>query len=500
MDETGAGSRAIPDQQPALATPPAPPGDSDEPLVTSIGPLEPPSSRRPRWRAPSVGAFVSSFHPRAVPPMLRANYARELVSWAFLPVMLGVIEGGTVSIVVKKHFADAPGVLPAELNLAVAAVTAAPSMANITSFLWAGLAHGRAKVPFIGALQVATAGMVLLLAFAPRDVLGLAMFTSLVILARVFWTGVITIRTGVWRANYPHADRARIAGNMATVQSIILAATGFVVGRALDFSSTSFVVIFPVAAAVGLVGNAVYRRVRLRGQRRLARAERDGRRQDRPSINPMSVIRVLREDHAYRRFMTWMFVFGLGNLMISAPLAIILEDRLGVSYLEGILVTTVVPLVVMPLVIPMWARLLGRRHVVEFRAIHGWSFVLASALFFVAATFESFWLFLLASLLLGIGFAGGVLAWNLGHHDFAPAHRDGQYMGVHVTLTGIRGILAPFLAVGLYQWLDRHGLAPGIFVICFATNLVGLLGFVEMSAERRRAAASSPLVGAKAAS
>jgi hypothetical protein len=422
--------------------------------------------------------------------MLRANYARELLSWAFLPIMLGAVEGGTVSIVVKKHFAALPEVSPSELNFAVAAVTAAPAMANITSFLWAGLAHGRPKVPFIAALQIATAAMVLLLGLCPQSVVGLAAFTAATILARVFWSGVITLRTAVWRANYPHADRARIAGKMATVQSIVLAATGFAIGKALDFSPASFLFVYPAAAAFGLVGNAIYRRVRLRGQRRLARAESSGRREERPTLSPMSVVSVLREDRSYRRFMTWMFVFGLGNLMISAPLAISLEDRIGVTYLEGILVTTIIPLATMPLIIPLWARLLGRLHIIEFRAVHGWSFVLASTLLFIAAWFESFPLYCLASMFLGVGFAGGVLAWNLGHHDFAPPHRDGQYMGVHVTLTGIRGILAPFLAVGLYDWLERHDLGAGFFAVCIAANLVGLSGFISMAAERRAASAA----------
>jgi hypothetical protein len=425
--------------------------------------------------------------------MLRANYARELLSWAFLPVMLGAVEGGTVSIVVKKHFAAAEDVPTSTLNLAVAAVTAAPAMANVTSFLWAGLAHGRAKVPFIAALQVATAIAVGSLAMAPCDAAGLWFFTAAVIVARVCWTGVITIRTGVWRANYPHADRTRIAGRMATVQALVLAATGTAIGQAMDYSTSSFIVIYPAAAAIGLAGNAIYRRVRLRGQRRLARAERSGRREDRASLNPLAVLRVLREDPPFRRFMRWMFIFGLGNLMLSAPLAIVLEERLEASYIEGILVAAVIPLAMMPLIIPLWARLLGRLHVVQFRSIHGWSFVAASGAMFAADLARSFPLFCVASAFLGIGFAGGVLAWNLGHHDYAPEHRDGQYMGVHVTLTGLRGIAAPFLAVGLYGWLDSIGFGSGIFLVCLITNVVGLAGFISMARDlsRRRAAAAA---------
>ena len=437
-----------------------------------------------------LGDFAASFHPRSLPPMLRANYGRELLSWAFLPVMLGVVEGGTVSIVVKKHFAGLEGVGESPLNFAVAAVTAAPAMANIFSFAWAGLAHGRSKVPFIAGLQLATAALVMLLGFAPRSLLGLVLFTTGVILARVCWSGVVTIRTSVWRANYPHADRARIAGKMATVQAMVLAGTGFAAGWALDASPKAFVVIFPAAAVFGLVGTSIYRRVRLRGQRRLARAERNGRREERPTLNPMSVVQVLREDPAYRRYMAWMMIFGLGNLMLFAPLAISIEDRLGVSYAEGIVATAVIPLLAMPIAIPLWARLLSTRHVIEFRSLHGWSFVTASLLLFAASGAASYPLYCLATACLGVGFAGGVLAWNLGHHDFAPDHRDGHYMGVHVTLTGLRGIVAPFLAVGLYQWFTRMGIGPAFFLVCTAANLVGISGFIRMARERRRLASS----------
>ena len=104
--------------------------------------------------------FVAEFHPRSLPPMLRANYARELFSWMLLPLMLGALEGGTMAIIVKKMFAGADGVGSAELDFAVAAVSAAPNVANLTSFIWVALAHGRQKVKFISILQIVTCGCV----------------------------------------------------------------------------------------------------------------------------------------------------------------------------------------------------------------------------------------------------------------------------------------------------------------------------------------------------
>jgi MFS family permease len=139
----------------------------------------------------------------------------------------------------------------------------------------------------------------------------------------------------------------------------------------------------------------------------------------------------------------------------------------------------------MPFMIPLWARLLDRVHVVQFRAIHSWAFVLAAFLTALAVQFHSEWLLYVSAALTGMGFGGGVLAWNLGHLDFAPRGMESQYMGVHATLNGVRGILGPFLAVGLYEWLTA--IAPGrnlgaiSFWLCAVITLLGGLGFVRLA-------------------
>jgi hypothetical protein len=426
-----------------------------------------------------VGAFARSFHPAALPPLLRRTYGRELVSWAFLPLMLGAIEGGTIAIVVKKAFTDQPGVDPFWLDLATAWALAAPNVANLTSFVWSALARGRPKVPFISWMQIACCVMVAAIACFPRNGWGLIGVCIALGLARMAWTGVITVRAAVWRNNYPGANRATIAGKLATVQSLFLAAAGFMVGKAMDWSPDNYHLLFPALAVFGFIGNQIYRKVRLRRARQLQRAELDGRKKD-AGFSPMAMVTLLREDHLYAKFMWWMSVFGFGNLMLGAPMTFVVTDELQLGYTAGIMINTIVPLLVMPFAIPVWARLMDRMHIIHFRAIHGWSFVSASAAVTLASYMHSEALIYVGALLLGIGYAGGTLAWNLGHQDFASAERDADYMAVHVTLNGIRGILAPLAAWGLHQWLAPRGMAPLVLVICTIINAIGVLGFMSM--------------------
>ncbi len=446
--------------------------------------------------------MVASFHPRTLPPMLRRNYLLELWAWWFLPIMLAAVEGGAMGNIVKKAFTDVPGIPEGELNFAVGAVVAAPSIASITSFIWAWLSHAKVKVRFIVWLQIGAAVFVGLIGLAPQSRGGLWLLIILVIASRICWTGVITLRSAIWGANYPRADRARIAGKLSTIFHLVMAPVGVLIGLAMDWNESSFHWLFPLTAVLGAIGILIYRNVRLRGQKRLMRAERSIPARERPSLNPASIYRVLADDRPFRRYMACMFVFGLGNLMITAPLASVLHDVFDVDYTQGILITTVIPSVLMPVSIPFWSRLIARCHVIEFRAIHAWSFVSASLLYWMGVMLHQFeWLYAAAALT-GIANGGGFLAWNLGHHDFAPAHRDSQYMGVHVTLTGIRGIIAPIAGVGLYEWFSAMGAVGGtpaelraaaefggswVFAVTLALNLTGALGFVLLNRAARPA-------------
>lgn len=414
-----------------------------------------------------------------MPRLSRAHYRKELASSAFLPVMMAVVEGGIVSVIAKNAF---QGRVPdATLNFTVAVLAGAPAFSNITSFLWAHLANGRDKIRFLTWMHLATALLVLLIAFVPLNWGGLLVLTACVVGARMCWAGVVTIRSTIWRANYPRSARANMAGKLTMIQSLIIAAVGWGLAEAMTHDERAFRLVYPVAAVAGLIGAMIYNTLRMRGHRAMVLAERATYNGSPGGLlfSPIQLVQVLRDDRNFRHYMMCMFVFGTGNMMITAPLVIMLRDVFEMEYRGGMLISGVVPILLMPLSIPIWSRLLDNVHIIRFRAIHSWAFVsAAAAMLFATVTHQPQYLWL-SAILQGAAFGGGMLAWNLGHHDFAPAHKASQYMGVHVTLTGLRGIIAPILAVGLYQALGKisEGAGAWVFSVCLALNLTGAVGF-----------------------
>ena len=412
-------------------------------------------------------------------------FRREIVPWGLLGLALGLVEGATAAVLVKQHFSGvAP---PFAVNLAVALVSGAPAFSNVLSFVWANVAHGRARVQLIVALQAAFALLVGCVSFASRAAGGLVVTVLSVIAARALWAGILTVRAAVWSANYPRNVLARITGRLVIVNSIAVACSAALVGWALEAHAVDARWLYGGGALAGLLGAWLYRAMRVRREfRLLAEEAASGARSEPFSLRMLT--RILKDDPTYREYMLWMGVFGGGTLMLTAQLVLLFSERLRLSSGTQIGMLAVVPLITQPVFLPWWARLFDGSHIVRYRSRQGWAIVLASAA--MCAGVFSAWLPLLwlGAVLLGAAQAGANLGWNLGHNDFASIGRAQHYMGVHVTLTGLRGGVAPPIGVLAYMGLEASHPGAGEFALLLplAMTLTGALGFNRM---RRRAEA-----------
>ena len=406
-------------------------------------------------------------------------YRREIGPWALIGLTLGLVEGATIAVLVKRDFADA--VSPVVLNLCVALVSGASAMSNVISFVWANVAHGRERVRLMVQLQAVFALLVGLVSLAPRGAGGLALTVLAVLLARSVWSGVLTVRGAVWASNYPRNIIARVTGRFAIASYLGVAVAAAVVAWALENSRLDPRWIYGAGALAGLAGAWLYRETRVRRQFRLLAEEAAAG----PSgqVFSLSMLRqILAEDPSYRKYMFWMGLFGAGNLVLIAQLVVILAEQTTLSGGVQIALLSVVPMVTLPLFTPWWARLFDGTHVVAYRARQGWALVLATMIMCLA-TFTG-WLPLLwaGAIMLGAANAGANLGWNLGHNDFASIGRAQQYMGVHVTLTGVRGAIAPPLGMILYEALNafREGAGRYALLLPLALTTAGAIGFNMM--------------------
>jgi hypothetical protein len=193
--------------------------------------------------------------------------------------------------------------------------------------------------------------------------------------------------------------------------------------------------------------------------------------------------------------MTWQFFAGVSNMMGWTALSLFVIESVRGRDDEntlGMLINVVIPLAVATATVPLWSRLLDRMHIARYRIPHGLTWVFGQAACYLAAVSGSLWLLLLPAVIHGTMRGGGMIAWYLGHNDFADRRLAALYMGIHQTLTGVRGAFAPFLGVALlegwhgFRWWGGEvpgweGIGPQVFIITTLLALVAWLGFWSLS-------------------
>jgi hypothetical protein len=386
---------------------------------------------------------------------------------------------------VRSLFGSAAPSLVVDLVLAL--VSSAPAWANLVSLVYARRAQGRRKVQFLRPLLAAMAVCVGALALLPVGGAGLVAFLLIYSAARLLWAGVDTVRSVIWSVNFPRHLRARVTGRILVNGSIAIAGVGLLLGWLLEHDDPWYRGAILAAAACGIAGSVAFQRFKVRQEQRLLADEmarvREGARFDLAGVRQL-----LAGDVRYRRYMVAMSTFGAGNLMLTPLMVVCLDDVLGAPEIVQVAVTAALPIVMMPIFLQPWAAFLDRHHVIVYRSVHAWIAVAGSALLALAVLLHTGWLLWPGALLMGISLAAGSLGWSLGHNDFAPRGEETRYMALHVTLTGLRGLVAPTGAVLVYhalkQWL------PGLETVSMLLPVALItLGAGQFTAMRRTYAA-----------
>ncbi|HMB58492.1 MAG TPA: hypothetical protein VKN35_01140, partial [Xanthomonadales bacterium] len=334
-----------------------------------------------------------------LPRMAAALVPRELASWGLTSLALGALEGGLLGIIVKNQFSGVAS--PAMVNVAVAVVAAAPSFSNLSSFLFARLAIGADKLALTSGLMAIMGAGLAVMALPGINAMGLVIFCLMAVVARTAWSGILTIRAAVWRANYAREWRGHVTARIVQLGSLLVAGFSALIGYVLDWQENLYRPAFVIGAACSLVAAWVYRRGRIRRHRKLRALELAEQSLKGNRLTPAVLLDLLRGDEDFRHYMIGMMVFGSGNLMLLPMLVVLINDRLSVSQFNQVLITSSLPLFILCFSIPFWARILARLHIFTYRAIHSWLFVASSGMFAFAIILGSEILLWPASLLLG---------------------------------------------------------------------------------------------------
>lgn len=421
-------------------------------------------------------------------------------------ILAGLIEGQFGSIVISKTFHGS--------DLMIAVASATPVGAQLFSLVWGMLCIGRPKRTLFTIFGAATVLFTAIAGAIPATPWGAHLFIIQMAAAQIMLAGVVTVRSAVWKLNYPRSHRGQITARIQRLRSIGSVIGMLAAGSALDGDPTSYRYIFPIAAACGAIGIWIAAGIRVRGDKLPDKRAQDTVAQSPAQVNwvePYSVtalmspghvigqmFRVLRKDNRFLQYCIAQSMTGISNLLtISVAVAVVTRD-LDPGDEWGFWISTALLSALSNLAmlgsISRWGRLFDSVGVLRFRVINVvcWAAGLAFGLFGTLAVVHgsrigaayfpfAVFMFALRGIANGLGSGGGALAWNLGHLDFAKPEEAEIYMGIHVSLTGLRGLVAPLIGM----WLFNH-FGWTVWAIGLAFSFCSLYTYASMARYEER--------------
>ncbi len=414
---------------------------------------------------------------------------KEIRAATTFPLAAAMAEGSFASVVAQKYFGAG--------SFLIAVIVAAPMFGNVLAMVWADLADRRPKVRFVNTLQlcvIVCTSLVAVTAILPQQAGGWT-FAALMVLARMFTSGIVTAKNLIWRLNFPRHSRGLIVGRVNMIGSAMFAATTFAGSRVLDRHPAGYVWVYLVCSLLGLIGVWQFSGVKVRGERSVLALTRA-----RPKTNPLrhlltlarASVHLLRVDKQFRIYQRCQMLQGAAFMMMLPALFSMVNTKMTDPVREYNLATSVnhvLPFVTTALTISIWSIYFDRMNIVHYRILQSFAALVTQIVIAAGALTDQLWLVAVGTFLLGVSSAGGNLAWNLGQNAFATPDKVGTYMGVHVMLTGVRGLFAPFIGTILYKGLHIGPIAwQGIDRWCFAVAagvcLLGTIGYVRMGLDR----------------
>jgi len=297
-----------------------------------------------------------------------------------------------------------------------------------------------------------------------------AVYFSGVCMAAVMLALGIPLMSQVYRKHFTNKARGKLFSVAGLVRAMVAAAAGIGVGAWLTTKGDQFhgLFWFYAVSCLAMAGCVLaMARVRLRKTVRL---------------RLFDAFSHVREDKAFRKLLICWMLLGMGNLLgFALFVEYITNPAYGYSLdaAQAGMITSTIPMLAFVVCVVPWGIVFDRMPFYRVRVLVNLFFLAGILIYYLG---DSYLALCVGIALHGIARAGGNVIWSLWVTKFAPEDHVGEYMSVHSSLTGVRGVLAPIIAFSMAGTMGPAtvAIAGGVLVV-----ISSLMLLPELIAESR---------------
>ena len=256
----------------------------------------------------------------------------------------------------------------------------------------------------------------------------------------------------------------------------------FIFGLLLDFDHYAFVYIYPLIAILGITSITILSKIEYTDPRNQS-YNKNFKEAVKQSVN--SMIQIIKTNKPYRDFEMGFMLYGFAWMSTAAVIVIYFDRVLELNYSSVAFYKNAYNIVAI-ILLPFFGKLLGKIDPRKFAVITFLSLLLY--LFFMGLTefipsyvnflgIKIYYSLLLSFVSYGFFAATMALLWSIGSAYFCKDEEAGSYQSVHLSLTGVRSIIAPL--IGIY-FLETIGFAGTFGLAILALSIAIVLMIFSM--------------------
>jgi len=261
-------------------------------------------------------------------------------------------------------------------------------------------------------------------------------------------------QNSIYRNNISAENRGVLFGYTASLVTLIAIIFSYSAGKLMDINEDWFRYIFSVAGLMGCISSLLMAMIKIENKKyNTAKLKLK-----QLFITPvMSTVNILKKNKDFAIFQRNFFIYGIGFMIILPAIPKFLVEYLRMDYSQTFMAKGIISQLGILFLSPIAGWVHDKKNpsfftFLAFFTLGCYPLILLISSFLIGSGIENYIVYF-AYLVFGIGMSGIVISWNMSSIFFAGDDDVSMYQSVHVTLTGLRALIVPFIGYFILKYL-----------------------------------------------
>ena len=288
-------------------------------------------------------------------------------------------------------------------------------------------------------------------------------------------------QNSIYRNNISAENRGVLFGYTASLVTLIAIIFSYTAGKLMDINEDWFRYIFSVAGLMGCISSLLMAMIKIENKKYNTTKLKIKQ----FFVTPiMSTVNILKKNRDFAIFQRNFFIYGIGFMIILPAIPKFLVEYLKMDYSQTFMAKGIISQLGILLLSPIAGRVHDKKNpsfftFLAFFTLGCYPVILLISSFLVGSGIENYVVYF-AYLIFGIGMSGIVISWNMSSIFFAGDEDVSMYQSVHVTLTGVRALIVPFLGFFILKYFGMKAVFIISIIMFWTASILSYLDYLRI--------------------